>query len=210
MNVIRPVAAIAAMMITTSVAAHAAPIVIDPDAFAAGTVLNNAFAGVTLTAIGDAGVLANANVLSATDALAPTGTRVFADTSGSPNYWGDGSFSFLRADFAGGATFVSLDFAANDGSDANPFLRAFDAADNLIDSSTAGAVTFGVPITLSVSGASIAYITASWDDTERSNNGILDNLQFEPAQAPEPGTLLMLGVGLASVSVRRWRSRSRS
>jgi hypothetical protein len=150
----------------------AALIAVEPDAFPAGTVLNNAFPGVTFTAIGDAGVLTNSNVLSLTDSHATTGTRVFGDTSGSPTAWGDGSFSYLRADFAAGATMVSLDFAADD-TDSNPFLRAFNSANVMVASASVGLVPLGSPVTLSVSAPksgtslphgmmSIAATTESW------------------------------------------------
>jgi PEP-CTERM motif len=184
-------------------------IVVDADAFPAGTVLNNAFPDVTLTAIGDSGVLANDNVLSATSSFATTGSRVFADTSGSPTAWGDGSFSYLRADFAGGTTMVLLDFASDDASDSNPYLRAYDSSGTLLDSDSAGSVALGSFVTLQVSAPNIAYIEASWDDVNRTDNGILDNLRYESAVVPEPSTLAVAGVvgffGLAY----RWRRSKR-
>jgi hypothetical protein len=182
-----------------------AVVVVDPDAFAAGTVLNNAFPGVTLTAVGDGGVLLNSNVLSLTDPAATTGTRVFGDTSGSPAYWGDGSFSYLEVSFASGATWVSLDFAANDSFDTSPFLRAFDAGNNVVAFASHGAVALGVPVTLTVSAPNIAYVRASWDEVGRAHNGVLDNLNYEPV--PEPSTLLALSGGLAALAARRRRRK---
>lgn len=166
-------------------------ITIDADAFPAGTVLNNAFPGVTLTAVGDPGVLVNNDVIAETDPYATTGTQVFADTSSSPTSWGDGSFSYLRVDFAGGTTQVSLDFAADDSSDSNPYLEAFDSSNNLVDSATAGLVPLGSPVTLTVSASDIAYIEASWDQVNRSDNGILDNLRYE-TPVPEPSSLSLI------------------
>jgi hypothetical protein len=177
--------------------------IVDADAFPAGTILNNAFPGVTLTAIGDAGVLANSNVLSAADANATTGTLVFADTSGSPRAWGNGLYSYLRVDFAAGASSVSLDFAADDSSDSNPFIEAYDSSNNLLDSDTVGFVTLGSPVTLTVTSPGIAYIIASWDQTNRADNGLLDNLQYQTA-VPEPSTLGLLSLGgLAMLGLRR-------
>jgi hypothetical protein len=185
--------------------------IVDPDAFAAGTVLNNAFSGVTLAAYGDAGVLLNANVISATDSYAPTGSRVFADTSSSPNYWGDGSYSYLRADFASGATQVWLDFAANDDSDNNPFLRAYDSSGTLVASATAGYVSLGSPITLTVSASSIAYITASWDEVNKIDNGILDNLRYESAASvPEViSTWMPFGLTVCGLAIAARRRQCR-
>jgi hypothetical protein len=188
-----------------SCGASAALITVDPDSFPAGTILNNAFSGVTLTAL-DGGNLESPNVLSAPSPFASTGTRVFADTDGaSPTSWGDGSFSYLRADFAGGTTTVLLDFVADDLYECYPFLRAFDSSNNLLANASAGCFSFGESVTLSVSASNIAYITASWDDANRVYNGTLDNLRFEVAGAaiPEPGTLALLGLGLAGLAASR-------
>jgi hypothetical protein len=188
-----------------SCGASAALMTVDPDSFAAGTILNSAYSGVTLTAL-DGGNLESPDVLSAPSPFASTGTRVFADTDGaSPTSWGDGSFSYLRADFAGGTTTVLLDFVADDPDECYPFLRAFDSSNNLLANASAGCFSFGESVTLSVSASNIAYITASWDDANRVYNGTLDNLRFEVAGAaiPEPGTLALLGLGLAGLAASR-------
>jgi hypothetical protein len=183
----------------------AALVTVDPDSFTAGTVLNSAYSGVTLTALGGTN-LSNSNVLSARGLVASTGTRVFADTDGaSPTSWGDGSFSYLRADFAGGTTTVLLDFVADGSQDCYPFLRAFDSGNNPLASVSAGCFSFGTGVTLSVSAPNIAYITASWDDANRIYNGALDNLRFEVlgTTIPEPATLALLGLGLAGLAAAR-------
>jgi hypothetical protein len=179
---------------------------VDADAFPVNTVLNNAFPGVTLTAIGDAGVLANSNVLSRTDPNATTGTQVFADTSASSTSWGDGAFSYLRADFAAGASTVLLDFAADDTNDSNPFLRAFSSANVMVANASAGFVPQGSPVTLGVSAPNIAYITASWDDVGRIENGILDNLRYEPLPEPDSICLIVLS-GLVVTSCHHFARR---
>lgn len=186
--------------------ASAALVSVDPDSFAAGTVLNNAFPGVTLTAVGDVGVLTNANVLSATSPFATTGTRVFADTSGSPTSWGNGAYSALRVDFAAVTDLVSLDYVADDGFDENPFLEAYDSANNLLGSTTGGSFTSGNGITLTLNVPNIAYILASWDQIGRAQNGVLDNLRYNVNDVPEPGTLALLGLAAAGLGATRRRA----
>jgi hypothetical protein len=193
------------LLAAMSCGASATLVPVDPDSFPAGTILNSAFSGVTLTAL-DGGNLESPDVLSAPSPFASTGTRVFADTDGaSPTSWGDGSFSYLRADFAGNPTTVLLEFVADYVDACDPFLRAFDSSNNLLANASAGCFSFGESVTLSVSASNIAYITASWDDANRVYNGTLDNLRFEVAGAaiPEPGTLALLGLGLAGLAASR-------
>ena len=68
--------AIVALVATASVAMAD---IIDPDAFPPGTVLNNAYPGVTLTALGDPGVLLNSDVVATPSAYASTGPNVFGN-----------------------------------------------------------------------------------------------------------------------------------
>lgn len=194
------------------VASAKAIVILDPDQFAAGTILNNAWAGVTLTALDSpAGtVLPNANVYSVNSSYTSTGVRGFGDSEASlPDAWGDGFFDYLRADFAMGATDVYLDFIANDsGGDRNAFINAYNASGILIDSDTAAFVAAGSYVTLSVSG-DIAYIEASWDAATHLENGALDNLRYEPASVPDAScTMILLGWALLGVgAVRRLRTR---
>jgi len=211
---IRSITCLAASIALISVgflgAEAAAAVVVDPDAFPDGTVINNSFAGVTLTAMGS---VSGPNVLSLNSGLASTGVRVFGFVDDYPVansvLWGDGTIEELRADFAAGATSVSLDFIADDSSDENAELKAFNASDVLVASAFTPlnvSQPQGVPVTLTVSDPHIAYIRATWDGINESDNGALDNLVYTPV--PEPATLIiwsLLGAGGVGVSV--WRRR---
>jgi len=186
---------------------NAADVVIDPDGFPAGTVLNNAYPGVTLTALGDPGVLLNSDVVAVTCSYASTGDQVFGnnDAHGFHDNWGNGKYDWLRVDFEDGAINVSLDFGTNDSGDDNAVLEAYDSAGNLVNSDGPTDVPGprGTYRTLSVSGPYIAYVEAHWDQVIQAENGYLDHLVYTPV--PGPFSLGVLTVGALALVRRRRR-----
>lgn len=177
-----------------------AVIIVDPDAFPAGTVLNNAYPNVTLTALGD---VPNADVLSVEDTYTSTGTRVFGHNGDFPSDWGDGWDNWLRVDFAIGATEVSLDFIADDYPDENAVLSAYDPSGILVDQmSSTGTYGAGDVVTLTVTAPYVSYILAEPDVGGR-DNWRLDHLVYEPI--PEPATVSLLGLGGLALIRRRRR-----
>ena len=195
-----------AIVVLVATASVAMADIVDPDAFPSGTVLNNAYPGVTLTALGDPGVLLNSDVIAMASALASTGSNIFGDTEpGNPGSWGDGSYDYLRADFAVGALTVSLDFIANHNGDDNAVLRAFNAAGVEVDVDGPYYVPGppGTFRTLTVSAPYIAYVQAEWDEIGRFYNGMLDHLVYTPV--PEPATLALLAAGACLALLRRRR-----
>jgi len=184
-----------------------AVVIVDPDAFPGGTVLNNAYTGVTLTALGDPGVLLNSDVVAIASANASTGSNVFGnnDVQGFNDCWGDGYYDWLRVDFARDATWVALDFITNDAGDGNAELKAYDSGGNLVASAGPSYVPgpAGNFLTLQVSAANIAYVEAHWDNISRIENGQLDNLQYVPI--PAPGAILLGGIGIGLVGWLRRR-----
>lgn len=204
---------IAGLTLVISPAARAM-ITVEPDAFPVGTVLNNAYPGVTLTALGPA-TGGDTRVLAYTHSLASTGTLVFGDPGETFNQtsWGDGNWDYLKADFAVGATTVSLDFISDNHSDANPVLAAYDSSNNLVASATVGGTySAGQVVTLTVSASNIAYIYALGDPLSPIPTGgggtdawVLDNLQYQPI--PAPGAILLGGIGVAVVG---WLRRRRT
>lgn len=188
--------------------ALAAPVTIDPDDFADGTDISTAFAGVTLSTIFATGFFdapsSIGGVFAVADDDAATGSNAFGQ-SATNSTWGNGSFEFLRVDFASAVSSVSLDFFANDSQDTNPILLAFDVNGNQIDSATfAGSVALGSPLTLTVLGQ-ISYIFASWDELNRRENGGLDHLVYSvDAPVPLPAAALLFGTALvAGTRLRR-------
>ena len=197
---VRGLAMLAAVATTT--VAVAADIVIDPDDYPAGTVLNNLYPDVTLRALG-VGPL-NDHVLSLTSPLATTGTRVFGHTGDFPTLWGDGNFDWMRVDFAKGAIKVSLDFIA-DNNDANAVFNAYNSVGTLVDSDgSVGTFSPGQSVTLTVEAPDIAYVTAEGDPIHQIDNWALDHLVY----VPEPATLSLLALGGLAVVRRRKRRRA--
>lgn len=155
----------------------------DPDAFASGTDLTNAFSGLTLS---DAGTSPYAEVTSAlsgvftatTGDYAPTGNRVFG-----PGDWNATSKMF-KAAFASSVTSVSLDFGPNDDNDPNAYIEAYDALGNKVALAMyPSAIPELSSVTLTVSAPNIAYVLASFDP-DGGNTGLLDNLRAKYATTP--------------------------
>ena len=155
--------------------------VVEPDNFPAGTSLNTAVQGVTLSIVGS-----TAAVTPAVSTLAPTGTQVFSRNG--VTTWG--SSTSLRADFAALTDQVSITAGSDDSSDVT-FLRAFSAANVMLAEVTSAALTMGQSQVLTITRASkdIAYITAGGLSPDVT---ILDKLTFNSSQMALVGDLYQL------------------
>ncbi|MBL8315054.1 MAG: PEP-CTERM sorting domain-containing protein [Rubrivivax sp.] len=189
--------------------AQAATVVADADAFALGTDLSNAFAGITLSAVGlgFGGGPAIFAVASASQPLEPftasTGQLVFGTNSPNfPHLFREPSFLALRVDFSAPTDGVWIDFISNDGADTG-FLQAFDATDNLLGTYTTASLATSQFETMSLSfgSASIAYILAG--GLNGSSSGGLDHLRYNGGTVPEPATLLLVGSALLALRLGR-------
>jgi len=196
---------ILALVITTGVASADLAVVVDPDAFTAGTDISNAFAGVSLSAVGPGwDGTTPSNVLSidpTTNFNASTGSLVFGHYGDFPPYWREDGLLQLRADFAVNSTDVQIDFIGDNSSDYGQ-LFAYDAGGTLVDSAYTIQMTVPDQVeTLMVSG-DIAYVIAGGIDGQSAVG--LDNLQFTPV--PVPGAILLgiLGLGAAGWKLRKF------
>ena len=108
---------------------------------------------------------------------------------------GSGSY---QATFAGGASSVSIDMSDYSPSDDDEgHLRAYDAANNLLDTDFQLMSEAGPGVTLSVS-SSTAIARVEWNETGSFAGAVYwDNLTYEVAAVPEPETYALMALGLA-------------
>jgi len=196
-------AMVSVILMSTSVAT--AVFTADPDAFSDGTDISNAFAGVTLSAVGSGwdspsgAILAQDPTIESEPFTPSTGDLAFGTDDGMfPHLFREDRLQF-RADFAGPVSFVSLDFIGNDddGDDVG-VLKAYDSGGSLLASDFTSSLLSDEVETLSLSVGGIAYILAFGSRPETVG---IDNLQWIPA----PGAILLgsLGVGLVGWLRRR-------
>lgn len=148
----------------------------EPDGFSAGTILNSARPGVTLTALGNS---TDGSVSTAASTLASTGSRVFAAYDTNLETWNAswaGDTRRLRARFSTAVSRVSIDAIGDSAAD-YARMEAYDADDQLIARATSRLLTTGARETLTIerSEADIAYVIV------RGHVGsqvLLDNLQY--------------------------------
>jgi hypothetical protein len=187
-----------------------AMITVDPDAFAVGTDISNAFAGVTLSSVGagfdgdyDSRIFAIDPMAWGEPFAASTGRLVFGTNDPAwPNLFGGFGSAVLRVDFSSPVTVVSIDAIGNNSSDWAK-LEAFDASNNLIDDYFTGQLTLSNFETMTVSGSNIAYVLASPITGESAG---FDNLNADISVVPAPGAMLLGGIG---VSIVGWMRRRR-
>ncbi|QDU39330.1 PEP-CTERM motif protein [Maioricimonas rarisocia] len=182
-------------------------VIVEPDDFAAGTNISNAFAGVTLSAVGTQ--TGGVDVFSVAGPHASTGSFVFGHdpTVLDPFDWTRlFDYAQLKATFYKPTDFVSIDIVGLNSTSSffSGRLQAFNSSGTSLEIASANALLFAGDVkTIAIHRPQqdIAYVLASGDTDFNS----LDNLQF--SAVPEPSSLALLGIGCAAIAVRRRRRR---
>ena len=198
------------VMVLGGAAAHGAVLVVEPDNYADGTVLNNVTPGVTFSAANSNNVASTFFTVTANTTQAgfqSTGTKAFGETN--VDFW-DSAFR-MRMDFVNPVQGVSID--AIGGTNFNfdvGVLETYGTNGVLLHTyETAGLAPNRVE-TMSVLDASadISYAVAYGIKGSAGSGPFLglDHLVVNGFTAPEPATLGLMGVGGAGLLARRRRS----
>jgi hypothetical protein len=210
-------AIVAGTLALMSGSAFAVVMTVEPDSYALGSLIGNAYPGVTLSVDGkpasDVQVLDGFSAFNGSN-LATTGTSVFGQSpihsSLVPQGW-DEFNGLLRADFDNSTDFVEVDIIFDD--DDFGRLRAFDSGGALLESifvSGDGRNPIGfATATISRSTNDIAYVLVGGDLGEAV---FLDNLKFnhipDPTPVTEPTTIALLAFGLIGIGAAARRRSS--
>ncbi|MCP4174495.1 MAG: S8 family serine peptidase, partial [Fuerstiella sp.] len=148
---------------------------VEPDDYAAGTLLNTVDQNVSLTGVGTG--VTSGDVTSTTATYTSTGTRNFG-SAWNGGLW-DTSPASLRADFSFPVNEVSIDFISDDSSDFG-HLRAFDANGTQLAEYVTGNLGTGAVESMVITRgtAEISYVLASG---QNGQFGWLDNLEYSVA-----------------------------
>ncbi len=191
-----------AMLLFMASAVKGVIISADADGYSGGANISTAFAGMTLSSVGSALGL-DGFVYAYDDVRASTGTGVFGHNLPDHTKWYHDAYPSsyhpedfaLRADFDEPANWVSIDIICDDIWD-YATLRAYDSDGLLVDSVMTEPPLTPVEVftaTISRQAFDISYIIAGGAFANSESFVYLDNLTANIT--PEPGTLLLLGLG---------------
>jgi hypothetical protein len=214
-------AVVSVILLSTSVAT--AINTVDPEAYAPGTDISNAFWGIELSARGNGDWGGGGPAILVVDPTGedkpfnPPGDVAFGtDDSDFPHlFWGGPSSvndHYFRADFTSAdASDVSLVFIGNATDVFDPdfgVLEAYDAGGTLVDSAFTGALFKDDTETLTVADAGgIAYILAFGANVDSVKDHSLGLDSMEWTAIPAPGAILLGSIGIGLVG---WLRRRRT
>jgi hypothetical protein len=188
-----------ALVFAFHLTASAGTVLIEPDNYAPGTMLNNITPEVSLSvAVQNNSILRFSPVVAIPDAPVGYSHPVTGNLVFGPGICFWNTYNRLRMDFTAPVQSISLLFTGGDqGVNDIAKLDAFDGTGALIATATSSALSAGASETASVSllGDQIAWAVAYLPPNE-GTFGRFDHLQFSTVPEPSAGALLVTALGL--------------
>jgi hypothetical protein len=190
--------------------AQAIVITADADGFVEGADISNAFAGMTLSSLGRSEGL-DGKVYAYSDELASTGSMVFGHNLENHTQWywdqypeeGHPDDFALRIDFDEPVNCVSLDMVGTGEFDYVSLWGYGETGDVIVGEFSSAPYEEVCTLTVALDSYDIAYVVAGGFFLNGASYVVIDNLV---ANVPEPGTVVLLGLGVLAAARRRKRA----